>query len=220
MSSFQYNDVVIANVPLPIDGGNTNPVLVTGTTVVSGPVTIVQPSGTNLHVDVDNFPPTYAVTGTFWQATQPVSIAATVNTFVTNFPATQPVSGTVAVSNFPASQAVTGTFWQTTQPVSGTVTATPPALLGTFAAGQTKISVTGTAVQLASNALTTGVILTASLTNVNPSVIGDSGVTNTTNGSGNGYILSPGASVSVAVSNTNVLYVNGTANDVLSFIGN
>jgi len=32
-----------------------------------------------------------------------------------------PISGTVAVSNFPASQAVTGTFFQATQPVSGTV---------------------------------------------------------------------------------------------------
>jgi hypothetical protein len=37
---------------------------------------------------------------------------------VTNFPATQPVSGTVSVSS---SVAVTGTFWQATQPVSGTV---------------------------------------------------------------------------------------------------
>jgi hypothetical protein len=32
------------------------------------------------------------------------------------------VSGSVSVSNFPATQAVTGTFWQATQPVSGTVT--------------------------------------------------------------------------------------------------
>jgi hypothetical protein len=46
-----------------------------------------------------------AVTGTFWQTTQPIS-------------------GSVSVSNFPSSQAVTGTFWQTTQPVSGTVTST------------------------------------------------------------------------------------------------
>jgi hypothetical protein len=44
----------------------------------------------------------------------------TQETIVTNFPATQPVSGTVAVSNFPA-----------TQPVSGTVTAN--AGTGTFA---------------------------------------------------------------------------------------
>lgn len=43
-----------------------------------------------------------AVTGTFWQATQPVSIAS--------MPSTP----------------VTGTFWQATQPVSGTVTTTPP----------------------------------------------------------------------------------------------
>jgi hypothetical protein len=49
-------------------------------------------------VSVSNFPATQAVTGTFWQATQPVSIA------------TMP------------STPVTGTFWQATQPVSGTVT--------------------------------------------------------------------------------------------------
>ena len=50
-------------------------------------------------VSVSNFPATQAVTGTFWQTTQPVSIA------------TMPTTP------------VTGTFWQTTQPVSGTVTA-------------------------------------------------------------------------------------------------
>ena len=49
-------------------------------------------------VSVSNFPATQAVTGTFWQTTQPVSIA------------TMPTTP------------VTGTFWQATQPVSGTVT--------------------------------------------------------------------------------------------------
>ncbi len=49
-------------------------------------------------VSVSNFPATQAVTGTFWQATQPVSIA------------TMPTTP------------VTGTFWQAIQPVSGTVT--------------------------------------------------------------------------------------------------
>ncbi len=34
------------------------------------------------------------------------------------------VDGTISVSNFPASQPVTGTFWQATQPVSGTVAVT------------------------------------------------------------------------------------------------
>lgn len=71
-----------------------------------------------------------AVTGTFWQATQPVS-----GTF---WQATQPVSGTVAatqsgtwnigtvttLTGITNPVAVTGTFWQATQPVSGTVAAT------------------------------------------------------------------------------------------------
>lgn len=77
------------------------------TQVVSGSVTATV-SGT---VAVSNFPATQpvsiaspvAVTGTFWQATQPVS-----GTF---WQATQPVSLAAAVS-------VTGTFWQATQPVS------------------------------------------------------------------------------------------------------
>jgi hypothetical protein len=82
------------------------------------------------------------VTGTFFQATQPVSIASMPSTPVTGtfWQATQPVSFTWAgltnaelratavpvsltsteISNFPATQAVTGTFWQATQPVSGT----------------------------------------------------------------------------------------------------
>jgi hypothetical protein len=51
---------------------------------------------------------TLAVTGTFWQASQPVSIAS--------MPSTP----------------VTGTFWQATQPVSGTVTALAPAQAGAF----------------------------------------------------------------------------------------
>ena len=90
-------------------------------------------------VSVSNFPATQAVTGTFYQATQPVSGTVGVNNFPSSqavtgtfFPAVQPISdnnssitvdGAVSVSNFPASQAVTGTFWQATQPVSGTVTA-------------------------------------------------------------------------------------------------
>ena len=67
------------------------------------------------------------VSGTFWQATQPVSGSVSVS----NFPATQPVSGTVAVSSVSGSVAVTGTFWQATQPVSiASMPSTP--VTGTF----------------------------------------------------------------------------------------
>ena len=108
-------------------------------------------AGSNVigHVIVDTAPTTTVtgtvgvsgtvpVTGTFWQATQPVSgsvavsnlpvtqpvsIASMPSTPVTGsfYQATQPISGSISVSNFPASQAVTGTFYQATQPVSGTV---------------------------------------------------------------------------------------------------
>lgn len=70
----------------------------------------------------------FAVTGTFWQGTQPVSIATMPSTPVTGtfWQTTQPVSGTFWQSTQPVSIAsmpstpVTGTFWQATQPVSGT----------------------------------------------------------------------------------------------------
>lgn len=63
---------------------------------------------------------TVPVTGAFYQATQPVSIASMPSTPVTGtfWQATQPVS----VASMPSTP-VTGTFWQATQPVSGTVTA-------------------------------------------------------------------------------------------------
>lgn len=124
---------------LPVDGsGVTQPVsdgggslTVDGTVGVTGPVT---------------------VTGTFWQATQPVSAAAlplpagaatsarqdTGNTSLASLDAKAPALGqALATASLPvvltAAQlstltplntvAVTGTFWQATQPVSGTVTA-------------------------------------------------------------------------------------------------
>jgi hypothetical protein len=42
--------------------------------ITSGTVTATQATGSNLHVQVDAAPTT-AVTGTFWQSTQPVSLA-------------------------------------------------------------------------------------------------------------------------------------------------
>lgn len=70
-------------------------------------------------VAVSNFPVSFSISN--FPATQPVSGAVSVS----NFPATQPVSGTVAVSNFPATQPVSGAVsvsnFPATQPVSGTV---------------------------------------------------------------------------------------------------
>lgn len=85
--------------------------------------------------------------------------------------------------------------------------------------GQAKIAVTATAVQLTAGALTNGVIITANPANTKPISIGPSTVNNTTDGTGNGYILQPGASVSFSVSDVSVLYINGTAGDIVSWAG-
>lgn len=85
---------------------------------------------------------------------------------------------------------------------------------------QVIVAVTGTAVQFPSNALVNGVIITAHGANAASVVLGGATITNTLTGSGNGAELIAGSSVFTAVSNTNVLYLNGTAGDWVSFIGN
>jgi len=102
--------------------------------------------------------------------------------------------------------------------IQNTSLAVTTPLAGPFA-GQAKIAITGTAVQLGSNALSNGVILTAKSTNTAIIVVGGASVANTVDGTGNGYLLAAGASVSFAVSNSNALYINGTAGDIVSFAG-
>ena len=57
--------------------------------------------------------------------TQPVVNTDELTVAVT-FPESQTVDGAVSVSNFPASQAVTGSFYPAIQPISGTVTVSNP----------------------------------------------------------------------------------------------
>ena len=85
-------------------------------------VNIVSGGGGGSVVSVSNFPAVQPVSGTFWQATQPVSgnISVTGAVSVSNFPASQVV--TLASTTITGSVAVTGTFFQATQPISGTVT--------------------------------------------------------------------------------------------------
>lgn len=99
------------------DGGNTITVDGTVSAAQSGTWTVTGAGGT------------FPVTGTFFQATQPVSIASSVP--VTDNGGSLTVDGTVGISG---SVAVTGTFFQATQPVSGTVTAN-----ATLAAETTKV---------------------------------------------------------------------------------
>jgi hypothetical protein len=133
-------------------GALTNNITEWASTTLGNPTSYGTPPSGNVigvNASVSNFPSSQAVTLASTTITGSVAVTGTF------FQATQPVSGTVAVSNFPASQvvtlasttitgsvAVTGTFWQATQPVSGTVTAlqgtTPWVVTGTVGVtGQT-----------------------------------------------------------------------------------
>lgn len=92
----------------------------------------------------------------------------------------------------------------------------------TFFTGQKKIAVTGTSVQLGTNVvLQNGVTVKASKNNTAAMYLGpSSSVANTGTGTGNGFELQPGDSVSMAITNLNSVYVNGAANDFCSYLAN
>jgi hypothetical protein len=89
-----------------------------------------------------------------------------------------------------------------------------------FYTGQVKIAVTGTAVQLPTHKeLLRGVTITANKNNAGKATIGfSSEVANTVDGSGDGYVLDPGESVEIEISDSNFIYINGSADDWISFI--
>lgn len=118
-----FSSPVTAANPLPVSGAvSQSGAWTTGRTwsltSVSDSITTV-PSGTQ------------AVSGTFWQATQPVSIASMPTTGVKPDGTVWAQTGTSANVNVTNSVPVTGTFWQATQPVSiATMPSTP--VTGTF----------------------------------------------------------------------------------------
>ena len=131
------------------------------------------------------------VSGTFWQTTQPVSIA------------TMP------------STPVTGTFWQATQPVSGTVTsnisgsisntsfnATTP--LTTQTIGQTTSNTTQVQLTASSIVPSNGVTIQALSTNTASIFVGITGVLTTT-----GFELQAGQQMQFAPTNANLMYIIG-----------
>jgi len=151
--------------------------------------------------------------------TQPISAASLPLPAGASTAAKQPALGT---AGSPSADVITvqGNASGTPIPVSGTVTASTSAPSATYQ-GQKKVAVTGTAVVIGSSqALTIGLIITASPGNTNDIYLGDSGVNNTAAPSGNGYRLMPGQSVRVSGNNVNLWYINGTANDFVTWIGN
>ena len=91
--------------------------------------------------------------------------------------------------------------------------------------GNVSIAVTGTAIKLSSGSNqpsnSSGILIKASLNNVNKITVGGSAsLTNTTGANGNGFELSQGDTVLLPIQNFNDIYINGTAGDYVSYIGN
>lgn len=88
-------------------------------------------------------------------------------------------------------------------------------------AGQVTIIATGVAVQIPNHSGYAGVVLRAKASNNNSGIfVGNPDVTVTDTGNGNGYKLLPGEAISYACTNSDELWVNGTAGDVIYFTGN
>ena len=148
------------------------------------------------------------VTGTFWQATQPVSIAS--------MPSTP----------------VTGTFWQATQPVSIAswtgltdtqlrATALPVSLASTTVSNTVttseapptavshalaSVTTAGTRIQLTANACKS-IVVKALGSNAGTIYVGGSTVS-----SANGFPLAAGDTVALDISNTNVVWIDSSIN--------
>jgi hypothetical protein len=86
---------------------------------------------------------------------------------------------------------------------------------------QGKIAATGTAQELPANALQNNTLTIAAKSGNTAAIviINSSTASTATDGTGAGYILAAGTSVSIDITNTNALWVAGTANDVYSGIG-
>lgn len=85
--------------------------------------------------------------------------------------------------------------------------------------GQVAIAVTGTAVVLGVGVIAGGSIMVHALSdNTQPLTVGPAGISDDIDGTGNGHIVEPGGDAVVFCSNLNQVYVNGTQNDVLSYI--
>jgi hypothetical protein len=117
----------------------------------------------------------------------------------------------VSIAAMPSTP-VTGTFWQATQPVSlasttvtGTVSTveTPPT---TVAHGVQTVSTAGTRVQLTSNACK-AIVIKASVSNAGTVYVGGSSVS-----AANGFPLAAGDTISLDISNTNVIWIDASAN--------
>lgn len=95
------------------------------TATISGPVTVVQPTGSSLHADIDNV---VAVSGAFFQAVQPVSQSGTWTVIANQGTSPWVISGNVTEANSASINSNIVTISTQLSSVTGTPGAAPPGL--------------------------------------------------------------------------------------------
>lgn len=241
------HQVTVSNSSIPVtDNGGSLTVDGTVGATQSGTWT-VQPGNTanTTAWKVDGSAVTQPVSGTFWQATQPVSLASVPSHAVTN-------AGTFAVQVTSApTTAVTGTFWQATQPVSlasvpshavtnagtfatqaaqsgtwniGTVTTltgitnnvnTVEVAPTTILNGNKNVTTAGTRVTLASSTSCKSVTIKAKVANTGTIYVGDTSVS-----SSNGFALAAGETVSLDIANLNTVNLDASVSgEGVTYVG-
>ncbi len=86
--------------------------------------------------------------------------------------------------------------------------------------GKLYLDITGTAKHLPGLSLSNGLTIKAGKTNSASIEVGGSNVLNDHTKTGDGYELAPGEAISLSIPGTGSLWINGTANDFISYIGN
>lgn len=167
---------------------------------VSGPLTDVQLRATPV-------PISGALTNTELRAT-PVPVSGTVatNTSITNY------GSYPGLTNAQLASATVNTSVNNTVIVKNLPTAR-------IQVGQVKLDVTDSQVQFPGGELINGVIVKASPLNSDVLFVGVDGVNTVNDGTGRGFFLSPGEATSIAVQELKEIFIVGTANDFVSFIG-
>jgi hypothetical protein len=81
-------------------------------------------------------------------------------------------------------------------------------------------AVTASAAALTTKHFANGFVIKAKSTNAGKVWVGGSDITNTDDGTGTGFALAAGDSLSIALDDSSILYIIGTANDVVYVLGN
>jgi hypothetical protein len=178
---------------------------ITPPAAITGFATEAKQLSDNHNVTVSNFPATQPVSGTFWQATQPVSAASL------------PLPTGAATAANQQTDALTNTELRAADvPITldgEEVTANIKAL-GTVGSGQKTVTSAGTAEAIASSTAIESVTIKALADNTGNIYVGDSGVDST-----NGFVLAAGETVSLDIDNLADVYIDaGTNDDGVSFI--